>query len=599
MRLRHSFHLLFLGAASLVEAAPVTGWVAIIGNAGFSGGSEATSSPSVTGLPGGDTIAAAIPSTTLSDGESIALGGSVTFNGSVGGNQFRIGLFNSPAPPAAGSGSGYIGINADAPSSGTGAVKFGDGTATNPFSGTASTNIGSLSNPGGTAPAGSAIDFSLTITRDGGDLDVEASLSNTAGGGSWACSATIQDWTPPAGFNYRFNSVAFLMGNSIGSTTATFSNITVTGGEPPADTDGDGLPDSFEQTIIDADGGDLVDGFEDVMGTGASPAVTDFDGDSANDGEEFAEGTDPLDEDSDDDGFHDGAETNDGTFDSYDYGTNTGDTGTDPLDDDTDGDGLLDGVESDTGSFVDADNTGTDPLDSDSDDDGTPDGVEVTDGTDPNNAASNLTDHILGIEFNRSDAFGSPSQSLFRVVSGSTTQGGNSSSYSKTIGSYQVTVSQPNATALEFRGANTDSSRAIPGGDTSLSFLVADFIATREGAIDIDITGLPAGDYAFRSYHLDTITGTVLGFAQGATTTTPNIIEARIGGVLQASVQPTALGTAGLGTTFINDGQIPTLGFAFNHDGSSPLTIELRSTESNGADNHLLLNGFELFLSNP
>ncbi|MCH7229008.1 hypothetical protein [Haloferula sp. A504] len=206
---------------------------------------------------------------------------------------------------------------------------------------------------------------------------------------------------------------------------------------------------------------------------------------------------------------------------------------------------------------------------------------------------------LFGVEFNRDDALGSPSQSQFRVVSGSTTQNGNAASYVKTIGPRQVTISQPGAVDFEFRGANGDASRAIPGGDTSLSFLVADFIATREGAINLEITGLPAGDYVFRSYHLDPFTGSALGFAQGLTTTTPNTIEARTGGVMRGSVQPTALGSAGLNTTFINDSQVPTLIFPFTHDGSSPLVVELRSTKSNGSENFLLLNGFELFEAAP
>lgn len=206
---------------------------------------------------------------------------------------------------------------------------------------------------------------------------------------------------------------------------------------------------------------------------------------------------------------------------------------------------------------------------------------------------------VLGIDFNRNDALGSPSQSEFRIVSGSTNQANNTDAYTKTIGTRQVTISQPGNTPFEFRGANGDSSRAIPGGDTSLSFLVSDFITTREGAIDIEITDLAAGDYLFRSWHLDTITGTALGFAQGNSTTTPNTIEARIGGVLQDSVQPTALGSAGLNTTFINDSQIPSIEFSFTHDGNSPLTIELRSTQSNGSENFLLLNGFKLYQSAP
>ena len=361
--------------------------------------------------------------------------------------------------------------------------------------------------------------------------------------------------------------------------------------ESIADTDGDGLPDAYEQSIIDADGGDSVESFEDVMGTGAAPAVTDFDGDGADDGEEYAEGTDPLDEDSDNDGLLDGVETDTGTF------TGAGDTGTDPLDEDSDGDGLLDGVENNSGTFLDANQTGTDPNDADSDGDSLSDGYEVTNGSDPTRDENAPGTRILGVDFNRSDAFAAPSQSLFRIISGSTTQADNDSSYTKTIGSRQVTVNQPGGVNFEFSGANGDNSRAIPGGDTSLSFLVADFIASREGALDIEITGLPAGGYFFRSYHLDTFTGSALGFAQGNTNTTRNTIEAEIGGVLQTSVQPNALGAAGLDTTFIADSQVPTLGFYFSHDGSSPLVIQLRAIESNGSDTFLLLNGFEIFLS--
>ncbi|MGB6220209.1 thrombospondin type 3 repeat-containing protein [Haloferula sp.] len=273
--------------------------------------------------------------------------------------------------------------------------------------------------------------------------------------------------------------------------------------------------------------------------------------------------------------------------------------GTDPQDSDTDDDGLKDGVENKSGTFVSASLTGTDPLNPDSDGDGFPDGLEVGNGTDPTDSSSNPGTHLLGIDFNRSDALGAISQSLFRNISGSATQSSNLSSYVKTFGTSQVTVSQPTTGAFEFRGGNGDSSRAIPGGDISLSFLVADFIATRSGTMDISISNLPAGDYFFRSWHLDTFTGSGLGFAQGTTPSSKNMIEARHGGVLKASVQPTALSSAGLNTTFIEDSQIPTLSFVVSHDGNSPLLIRLTSTDSGGADNYLLCNGFELFKFNP
>jgi hypothetical protein len=143
---------------------------------------------------------------------------------------------------------------------------------------------------------------------------------------------------------------------------------------PPADTDADGLPDAFEQGIIDADVNDGVDGLDDVAGPADAPVTSDFDNDGLSDAEEYAARTDPINADSDGDGIADGAETNTGIF------VNDSDTGTNPRDDDSDGDGLVDGAEVDTHQ--------TDPTDADSDGDGTDDGDELLAGTDPNDANS-------------------------------------------------------------------------------------------------------------------------------------------------------------------------------------------------------------------
>ena len=290
-------------------------------------------------------------------------------------------------------------------------------------------------------------------------------------------------------------------------------------------------------------------------------------------------------------------------------GTTTGDagfgiTGTIP---DTDNDGLPDpwelsfpGIQDLT--YLDGTKTGPGPGigTGDYDGDGHTDLDEYQNDTDPTNPASPLPDlgeHLFGIDFNRNDTLAAPSQSGFRSIAGSgADQNANATSYSKTVGALQITVSQPDGTRFEFRGANGDSSRAIPGGDTSLSYLVSDFIGTRTGKIDLSIANLPAGTYYFRSLHLEPFTlSSGLGFAQGTSATTPNTIEARIGATLMDSVQPTSLGSPGLGTTFINDNQIPALFFQFVHDGTSPLVIHLVSTESNGTDSFLFLNGFEIF----
>ncbi|NRB45002.1 MAG: LamG domain-containing protein, partial [Verrucomicrobiales bacterium] len=145
-------------------------------------------------------------------------------------------------------------------------------------------------------------------------------------------------------------------------------------GGPSDDDDEDGLPDAWEEK--------LVDNLEDLNGLGAGPGpgsgTGDFDGDGLTDLDEYEETmTDPTKADTDGDELEDGVETDTGTYVSA---TNTG---TDPRDADTDGDGLTDGVETNTGKLVDNDDTGTDPNNADTDDDGYTDGDEIAEGTDP------------------------------------------------------------------------------------------------------------------------------------------------------------------------------------------------------------------------
>ena len=49
----------------------------------------------------------------------------------------------------------------------------------------------------------------------------------------------------------------------------------------------------------------------------------------------------------------------------------------------------------------------------------------------------------------------------------------------------------------------------------SRSYLVADFLGTRNGAIDITFHDLPAGTYLFCSSHLEPFNEDTLGYAQG------------------------------------------------------------------------------------
>ena len=132
-----------------------------------------------------------------------------------------------------------------------------------------------------------------------------------------------------------------------------------------ADSDGDGLPDSWELLH-----------FNDLSHDGTA----DTDTDGLTDLEEYNAGTDPNDSDSDGDGVSDGAETGTGTF------VDANDTGTDPLNPDSDGDGLSDGVENPDLAHNPLDPSqqpGTNPNLADTDGDGKDDGAELADGTDP------------------------------------------------------------------------------------------------------------------------------------------------------------------------------------------------------------------------
>ena len=137
---------------------------------------------------------------------------------------------------------------------------------------------------------------------------------------------------------------------------------------PEVDTDGDGIPDSYEEANeLDPDVND---------------AAADKDGDGLTNLQEYEMRLEANNADTDGDGLRDGVETNTGTW------VSATDTGTDPLNPDSDGDGLADGVESNTGVVVDNTNTGSDPNKEDSDGDGFTDEREVRDGTNPSDENS-------------------------------------------------------------------------------------------------------------------------------------------------------------------------------------------------------------------
>lgn len=142
------------------------------------------------------------------------------------------------------------------------------------------------------------------------------------------------------------------------------------------DTDGDDLPDDWEELFFP---GDLTK----LSGKGGA----DNDMDGSSDLQEFERATDPTDPDSDDDGLSDGVETNDGNF------IDATATGTSPNETDSDNDGIDDKDEIDA-----TEGEATNPTKSDSDGDGLEDGDEFARGTSPNDDDSDNDTFLDGDE---------------------------------------------------------------------------------------------------------------------------------------------------------------------------------------------------------
>lgn len=303
-----------------------------------------------------------------------------------------------------------------------------------------------------TTGAGTTTTFQLTGLTNGTSYRVQLGLYDDRG----CCAAREYQFGGGANTTSTFTrgDLVHFSGNFTAAGTTQDIDVNVISGDdsgvsfytlvelPFVDTDGDGMPDSFEDMFTNTDSA-VSDAAGDVDGDGltnieefnnnTNPDLADTDTDGLDDGTEVngTNATDPNDNDSDDDTILDGTEdaNQNGALDAGETDPNTADTDadglddgvedanqngmidageSDPVDNDTDNDGVLDGADGDPLADDDTDADGlsnleetsgsqnpfgpndtTDPVDNDSDDDGILDGEEVVAGvdgfiTDPN-----------------------------------------------------------------------------------------------------------------------------------------------------------------------------------------------------------------------
>ncbi|MEM9081047.1 MAG: hypothetical protein AAGC74_10185 [Verrucomicrobiota bacterium] len=200
---------------------------------------------------------------------------------------------------------------------------------------------------------------------------------------------------------------------------------------------------------------------------------------------------------------------------------------------------------------------------------------------------------VLGVDFNCNQHLASPTQARFRTISGKHNPLENSFLYLKRFGEITTIILNASQNPFEFRGANGDPTREIPGGPTSYSFLVSDFIATRDGSITIFISGLTSGTYRFQSFHLDSSTAESFSFAQGNTPNVPATLQALIQNEVVATSTANSLGSRGLASTVLTNQELPSLKFERAIFEAQPLHITLQTTTT-APTGFVLLNGFKI-----
>ncbi|MGJ8725772.1 MAG: sulfatase-like hydrolase/transferase [Roseibacillus sp.] len=222
--------------------------------------------------------------------------------------------------------------------------------------------------------------WGITTSGDRASLIVDISASAPPASVSLDVTSIVTGWVN--GTIDNFGLVVFV--GDLESNAAGFSNPRLVVSNSP-DTDGDGMPDSYE--TANGLNPNVNDAALDNDAMGGADGLTNL--------EEFNAGTDPQDSDSDDDGLNDGQEVN-GTLNPWVAGVQSGPPGeaTDPLEPDSDGDGVDDNAEILAGTDPNRLPPNTGPIFPfvDSDNDSYRDEAEVAFGSLPDDA-TDIPDH--------------------------------------------------------------------------------------------------------------------------------------------------------------------------------------------------------------
>jgi hypothetical protein len=164
------------------------------------------------------------------DGDFVLLTGRVTLSGIDSSERnFRFGLFDQDGNPGTTGWLGYFVGNSGATSYGE--IRQRDaGNSDLHVSVTGSTEITRTTSPGNSSTGDAFIDdsyyFQLQLTRDGSNYDITSVLSQFEGT-AFNDVMRVNDQVPAATDAFRFNNVAFLLGDGLNTDRAAFSNIDV------------------------------------------------------------------------------------------------------------------------------------------------------------------------------------------------------------------------------------------------------------------------------------------------------------------------------------------------------------------------------------